>query len=102
MSEYLPDHFRVFNTSNDPDITNAPVNFFQVGFGSSGGTFAATNSNVDYIELNGTTWDFEDVSVLPPQPPVPTKSVPTLSQWALILLALSLGLVAFSRRKQLK
>ena len=85
------------------EIGSVPVNFFQVGYGSTGGTFDATNSNVDYIELNGTTWDFEAVSSLPPQPTVPSaKPIPTMSQWALILLALSLGLVAFSRRKQLK
>ena len=35
MSEYLPDHLRVFNTSNDPDVTTA--------FTATYGTFVKKN-----------------------------------------------------------
>jgi hypothetical protein len=57
---------------------------------------------MDYIELNGTTWDFEDVAVLPPEPPLPEqKPIPTLSQWALITMFLLLGLTVFANRKRL-
>lgn len=81
------------------EIASIPVNFFQIGFGSTGGTFPAVDGNVDFIELNGTTWNFEAVATLPPTPEIPSNSVPTLSQWALILMVLSLGMVAFFRRK---
>ena len=77
-------------------IGNVPVNFFQLGFGSTSGAVPAVNGNIDYVELNGTTWDFEEVAILPPEPVVPTQQgIPTLSQWALILLAMLMGLVAF-------
>lgn len=82
------------------EIAGVPVNFFQIGFGSTGGTFPAVDGNVDYVELNDTTWDFSDGSTLPPTPGLPSAtSVPTLSQWALIVMVLSLGMVAFFRRK---
>ena len=40
--------------------------------------------------------------VVPPvKPPIPATPVPTLSQWALIMLSMLLGLMVFSNRKRL-
>ena len=40
--------------------------------------------------------------VVPPiDPPAPAIPVPTLSQWALIMLSMLLGLMVFSNRKHL-
>lgn len=40
--------------------------------------------------------------VIPPiDPPAPVTPIPTLSQWALIMLSMLLGLMAFSNRKRL-
>lgn len=90
------------NWQADPDVGPVLMNFFRMGYGSSSGTFAATTAYMDFVELNNTTWDFQDVAALPPQPPAESvnQSVPTLSQWALIVMVLSLGMVAFFRRKQ--
>lgn len=77
------------------------MNYFQVGYGSTGGAFPATTAYTDYIELNGTVWDFEAVATLPPQPTLPSRPVPTLSQWSMILLALLMvGGVAMRRRQK--
>ena len=40
----------------------------------------ATTAYMDYVELNGTTWEFEDVAVLPPEPAPPAQKVPTMSE----------------------
>jgi hypothetical protein len=77
------------------------MNFFQMGFGSTGGTVPATTSYLDYIELNGTTWDFEKVSELPVEPALTTEPVPTMSQWALITILMLIGLTLFTNRKRL-
>ena len=40
--------------------------------------------------------------VVPPiDPPAPATPIPTLSQWALIMLSMLLGLMVFSNRKRL-
>ena len=77
------------------------MNYFQFGYGSTSGSFAATTAYLDNPGLNGTTWDFEDVVVLPPEPAPPAVPAPTMSQWALITLAMLLAGVVFIRRKQL-
>jgi IPTL-CTERM motif len=75
------------------------MNFFQFGYGSTGGSFPAVTAYLDYPELNGSTWDFEAVVTLPPEPRPPTPA-PTMSEWALILMAMLLVLVVYTRRKQ--
>jgi hypothetical protein len=40
--------------------------------------------------------------VVPPvEPPIPATPIPTMSQWALVMLAMLLGLMVFSNRKRL-
>ncbi|MEP4147255.1 MAG: Ig-like domain-containing protein [Halioglobus sp.] len=48
------------------------MNFFQLGYGSTTGS-TTLNANIDFVELNGTTWDFE--AVPPVEPPPPSESV---------------------------
>ncbi len=85
----------------EPTVGSSLMNFFRMGYGSTGGGFTATTAYMDFVELNGTTWDFQDVALLPPEPPAPVYSpIPTLSQWTLILLAMFLGMVAFVRLRR--
>jgi hypothetical protein len=85
------------------EIGDVPVTFLQTGVGSGWST--AMTGHVDMVTLgvngNATTWDFEGEAPLPPQPEVPSRSVPTLSQWALILMALMIGGLAFRSRKRI-
>jgi hypothetical protein len=85
------------------EIGDVPVTFLQTGVGS--GWSQAMTGHVDMVTLgiNGdaTTWDFEGAAPLPPQPEVPSSSIPTLSQWALILMALMIGGLAFRSRKRI-
>lgn len=77
------------------------MNFFQFGYGSTSGAIGAVTAYLDYPELNGSTWDFEEVLVLPPEPTPPPAagptSVPTMSAYGLALTMLGLLLVAGRR-----
>ena len=42
-----------------------------------------------------------DNAVPPVEPPIPATPIPTMSQWALVMLAMLLGLLVFSNRKRL-
>jgi hypothetical protein len=85
------------------EIGDVPVTFLQTGVGSGWST--AMTGHVDLVTLgingNATTWDFEDEGPLPPQPEERTSGIPTLSQWALILMALMIGGLAFKNRKRI-
>jgi hypothetical protein len=56
------------------ELGDVLMNFFQIGYGSTGGDTTTTAATADYVELNGTTWDFEN-AVVPPEPPPPSESV---------------------------
>lgn len=54
------------------ELSGVLMNFFQLGYGSTTGS-TTTNANIDFVELNGTTWNFE--AVPPVEPPPPAESV---------------------------
>jgi hypothetical protein len=83
----------------EPTVGPVLMNYFQMGYGSTGAETTQATAYMDFVELNGTTWDFQDVAALPPEPAPVQRSVPTLSQWGMITLFALLGLVAFTRRK---
>ena len=88
-------------------LGDIPVNYFFAGIGSTSGNPGAATCYIDYIHLkadraNGpivdTTWDFEHSGDLPPEPP--DGSIPTLSEWGFIIMALLLSGVAVLRIRE--
>lgn len=68
---------------------------FQFG-DAAGGVLMAPANWSDPVPYNGTC----GVAAPPPMEP-PATAIPTMSQWALILLSILLGLVVFANRKRL-
>jgi hypothetical protein len=60
-------------------------------------SFGVLNDDLAYLSIDGISLFASG----PPIPPAALVPVPTLSQWALILLSMLLGLMAFANRKRL-
>lgn len=58
------------------ELPGVLMNFFQLGYGSTGAAATTTNANIDFVELNGSIWDFEDG--VPPVEPPPTPEFLTV------------------------
>lgn len=60
-------------------------------------SFGLLNVDASYLSIDGISL----MAAGPPVPPVEAVPVPTLSQWALIMLSMLLGLMVFANRKRL-
>jgi len=81
-------------TFNDANLTP----FTEIG--SDGGAFSGSLDTFRNF-AGSVTYSVSPVVPPPPPPPGPVTPVPTMSQWALITLAMLIAGIVFVRRKQL-
>jgi hypothetical protein len=86
-------------------LTLVDSNFTQAGLITSSFTSDSITLNLPMQNTNPDETfyaTFEFVAAVPPEvPPTPATPIPTLSQWALIMLSMFLGLMVIANRKRL-